>query len=220
MSRFAFRLMLSSLILAGPLAAEALATPIDFRQLPFSSAADGLAFFEISAGGIDLRFDPLPTPDATLYWDSTDGFGVRHAYEADEIEQDETLIISFTSGPVSLATVFLTDLFFEGDPLFAETGSYQLNGSGSWITFVQDDPTILSSPVSNGEFDLVLNAVNVSSIAFRAPGLVNGQGHEFSVAGIDATIPTPEPTTLLLFGGGLLGAATARHLRRRRAPPR
>ncbi len=204
--------MLSSLILAGPLAAEALATPIDFRQLPFSSAADGLPFFEITAGGIDLRFDPLPTPDATLYWDSTDGFGVRHAYEADEIEADEILNITFTSGSVYLDAVFLTDLFYEGQPEpFEETGFYRLSVNGieqDWIEFDQTDHGILPSPITNGEFTLVLNASNVTSIAFRAPGIVNGQGHEFSVAGIEVYVP--EPSTLVLLGSGLVVGALVR----------
>lgn len=209
------RLALSSLIVAGPFAVEALADPIDFRH-PAFSGADGASFFEVTIDGLLLRFDPLPS-GATLYWDSTDGFGVRHAYEVDEIEQDEILGITFKSGPVDLATVFLTDLFYEGNPRYFEIGSYQLNG-GSWIPFAQTDPTTLPSPTSNGEFDLALNAPDISSIRFRAPGiLVNGgqtQNHEYSVAGIDIST-VPEPSTILLVGLGLAGAAVTGRWRRR-----
>lgn len=212
MSRLALRLVLFSLVVAGPLAVDARADVIDFTDPAIFGGADGLASFGVTVGGLGLQFDPLPTPDATLYWDSTDGFGVRHAYEADEIEADEILNITFTSGSVYLDAVFLTDLFYEGQPEpFEETGFYRLSVNGieqDWIEFAQTDHGILPSPITNGEFTLVLNASNVTSIAFRAPGIVNGQGHEFSVAGIEVYVP--EPSTLVLLGSGLVVGAVVR----------
>ena len=208
MSRLALKLVLFSLVVAGPLAVDARADVIDFTDPAIFGGADGLASFGVTVGGLGLQFDPLPTPDARLYWDSTDGFGVRHAYEADEIEADEILNLIFTSGSVYLDAVFITDLFYEGSPRYEETGSYQLNGSGPWVQFAQTDHNILPSPITNGEFELVLNASNVTSIAFRAPGIVNGQGHEFSVAGIEVYVP--EPSTLALLGSGLVVGAMVR----------
>jgi hypothetical protein len=204
--------LIAALATAAPRAAEA--SFIDFRTPAFSTADNDPSFSTI-VDGIGLQFDPIPQ-SARLYWDSTDGFGVRYSYEEDEIEGTERLKITFTTGPVYLLAVSLTDLFREGSPAYWETGEYSING-GAWISFVQNDPTQLPSPVSNGEFELLVNATGVSTIKFRAPGkiMVNGkeQNHEYSVAGVTLATPVPEPGTLVLLLAGTVGVFSG-HRRR------
>jgi hypothetical protein len=198
------------LTVAVALAALAWAPPagavtIDFRSDAFAGA-DGAASFASEADGISLTYLPLPTPDARLYWDGTDGFGVRYAYETDEIEGAESFRIDFSEA-VYLETVWVTDLFDENG--YLERGSYELDG-GSPVEF-----TALSGQGSgtNGERTLAIGAWT-SSIAFRAPGRLDGQGHEFSVAGIrirDRVQPMPEPAAMVLFAvGGLLAGGALR----------
>ena len=203
-------LALLVVVLGGPRTAEA--DYIDFTDGAFSTA-DGQASFAGTYSGVGLYFDPAPS-GATLYWDQKDGFGVRYGYEYDEIEAMETLTILMTTGPVFLDSVSLTDLFYEGSPRYFERGSYQLN-DGDWIDFAQDDVARTPSPDSNGEFTLLMNAPDVGSIAFRAPGrLGGGRNHEYSVGGLTAyRTEVPEPGTLTLLGLGLGLVAFRRRFR-------
>ena len=107
-----------------------------------------------------------------------------------------------------LSRVLITDLYNEG---YREQGAYQLNGSGSWISFeALPDQT----PGTNGELTLLIDSgIVVSSIAFRAPGrlpLVN-QRHEFSVAAVETvSAPVPIPAAAWLLGSGMLGLVALR----------
>lgn len=161
----------------------------------------GITFTAIDAG---LN----PTPNAALWHDSVDGFGVTGAgYEPDEIELPEALWISFPT-PVYVVDFQITDLFYEGPAgsEYYEVGLYIVD-DGTTVSpvqsFVQNNPAAV-----NGVFTLTLNQW-VTDIYFSAPGIGGwggianpGDHHEFSVAGVNIV---PIPGAVWLLGSGLIG---------------
>lgn len=160
------------------------------------------------------------SPGDLLWQDNIDGIGIQSSptsdipagYESDEIEGGELLTISFIHD-VYLNNIYIADLFYEpGEQGYYEKGQYSING-GSWVDFFSDGTG------TNGELLLVLNVPNVSYIQFMAPGIIDGQNHEFAVQGIDVDsdyATTPEPGTMLLLGSGLAGYYITRKRRRGR----
>ena len=185
------------------------ASEIDFRLAPFSAANNQTSYFYNQAG---LTITPLPT-DATLYQDSVDGLGVRHSYEYDEIEADETLWLHFNT-PQWLNSILISDLFNE--PYNAGGGSFQEEGSYSfdlisWTGIMADSGQ--TPPGTNGELKIEFTEPPViTDIYFQALGWRNKvsdvwlEDHEYSVAVIDVT-PVPVPGAIMLLGSGLLGLA-------------
>ena len=194
------KIMSLAVVLVLLVAGTATASMFDFRDAATFGGALNQPSFSAGIDGNTITATALPT-GARLWWDGTDGLGVRYLYESDEIEGIERLRIAF-SAPVQIVRVFLTDLFNEG---YLERGAYQLNGSGSWFSFSADPGQVPGS--TNGELALALDSsVLVSSILFRSPGrlpLLN-QNHEFSVAAIETTT-VPIPGAVWLLGSGLVG---------------
>jgi hypothetical protein len=197
-----------AVILVLLVAGTATASTYDFRDEATFGGALNQPSFSAGIDGNTITLTAMPT-GASLWWDSVDGLGVKFLLESDEIQGIERLKIGFAI-PVSLSSVLITDLFNEDG--YLERGYYQLNGSGSWIEF-----TALASQISgtNGELTVPIDSsILVSSIAFKAPGLVLFplQEHEFSVAAIVTDPPTvvPIPGAVWLLGSALLGLVAIR----------
>lgn len=196
---------------------DARALLIDFRAAPFGVAAYGQTSYTAAVTGVgDVTLSAAPA-GATLYWDSSDGFGVMYSYEQDEIEGPERLTLTFAD-PVRVTTLYLTDLFHEDG--YLETGSYSVNG-GAYVGFSADGSAVPGS--TNGEKTVtVAGGPLVSYITFKAPGLTHClygstgcQDHEYSVAGADVSARVPEAGSAVLLGMALPGLVL---WRRRRAP--
>jgi hypothetical protein len=235
----------------GPLGAPAQAFTKSGVNLGAGGTVD-LTFDALSlSGGL--------TPSRFVYWDANDGngfadgFGIQReagvpisgdSYSQDEIEGDEILRLSFST-PLNLLGFNVTDFFNEreggdfgaillgcdhpGLDCYLESGSYSINGGTSWVPFFAQPGQFRNT---NGVQDVVVNALDVSSVLFRAPGrsgtIAGGDFRieEFSLAGIrverpldrcvdGACAPVPEPASLVLMGSGLLGIIVA--VRRRKA---
>jgi hypothetical protein len=196
---------LSTLFLGGAAQAISFSPNVDFRDSDFE-VGHANPSFTTSYGGYGLTLEALKfsggglASSGSLYWEDEDGFGVRSAsgYEKDEIESNEVLRVSFASS-YFVDSILVTDLHFERG--YAERGRFSLDGGTSWTWFQADgaDP--------NGEVQVAVNS-DASSILFSAPGKTGGQGHEFTVGGLELrnqqySSAVPEPGAALLFGVGL-----------------
>jgi len=209
------KIIITSVLLFFGLATGSYATVIDFTSGDFSSAGGQSSFYYSSAG---LTIEALPS-GAELYHDTTDGLGVIHDYEDDEIEGDELLHLHFDAAQF-LNEILITDLFYEpsngGNYNFQEEGQYSFDLT-EWNGFVADTSQT-PSPATNGELTLFFpSSPVITDIWFQAPGWQANhlEDHEFSVGGIDVS-PVPEPSTILLFSSGLIGLAGLRRKFRKR----
>jgi hypothetical protein len=184
---------------------SAMASSVDFTDSSWSGVA-GQNLFTGMIGGVGFTAMAVPAPDATFTWNvgsgGDDGLGIKYAYENDEIEgEDERVIIAFNSA-VALEDVFLTDFFADES---RDLGSYNELG---WLKYgygaVPEVTMNFEAVAGNGEFTVSVNAM-VDYITLGAPGkLLGWQDHEFSLKGFSITA-VPEPGTMLLLGGGLIG---------------
>ena len=180
----------------------AFATYIDFRFPDPDPDNDNrvASGYSKSQDGVTVTIEAVGNED--LWWDGTDGFGIwGSGYEKDEIDSSEIMKVTFSS-TVNVSYFDITDLFYENG--YQEIGWYDFDGE--FITdkmmFMQTDLSKTPSPASNGEFMLFIND-SIQEIWFAAPGRVNGQNHEFSLAGVEIR-SVPEPSTLALLGCALI----------------
>ena len=210
------RILLILIGLLSLITTSAFAVTIDFTDSTFSPG--GASSITQTVGGITVKVEAIEPAGAALFWTGglttdfygfKDGFGVNStlSYEVDEVDGPDRLKVSFLSGSVILSSIGITNLFTEGNPSYQEQGFYSLDG-GAPVSFLADLGQ-LPSPASNGVLTLTFPLTPVNYIIFSAPGLLNGQNHEFSVAGVEVT-PVAEPGALLLVGTGLLAMSVWR----------
>ncbi len=178
------------------------------------SAASGAASYTV--GSVTATANP---DGKWLTQTSTDGLGVSWLLDlqGDEIGSHEWLTIDF-GGSATVESVTVGNLYYERNcafifcgPYYAETGYYQVEG-GAWTAFSAPS----SQAQNTGELTLDLGGISTGWIRFSTGQMLDVR-HDFSVRAITVADPepadVPEPTTMMLFGIGLLGAAM--RLRRR-----
>lgn len=181
---------------------SAWAMTYDFRTSQYSGAYNQPSFDPATD---PLTLTALPT-GSKLYWDSTDGFGVL-GDENDEVDDCEWLLVTFDN-LTNVTNVYITDLFYEGNPAYKEKGWYQIYDGSTWGAQVWFEALTSQtpSPATNGELTLAVNQT-VKNIVFGVER--NQNKSEFSVAGLDVS-PVPIPGAVWLLGSGILGLAGLR----------
>jgi hypothetical protein len=162
----------------------AFAANLDFTSAAFAAADGRGSFSTVASDGVTVTLTAGPVwAGARLQQDTTDGFGVATILDSDpdEIEGTETLTISFSQG-VTVSDVFITDLFNEG---YLETGSLSING-GQAVSFSASSSQ--TPGLSNGQLTLDVDTV-VTSLTFSAPSGGLFRQNDFSVRGVNYTVP-------------------------------
>jgi len=169
----------------------------------YSRVIDGITV-ELSTGTTDkLTWNPEQTGVSLPNGLAGAGDGIGIGEGNDEIAMDEILTISFSSYFV-VETIYLLDLFQnetnDGRPV-GERGQYSFDidsNGGDWNEVGGGSDTL--NPW--GYFEIQTENTDTHSwIKFSSAYA----GWDFSVAGLEiTTTPNPEPTTMLLFGLGLL----------------
>lgn len=208
-----YRILATMALAVVLMAAPASAATINFLDSSWNPGATqtltkDLSYLGAGWAGVTLTVHSIPT---NLYWDSTDGFGVRGG-EDDEVDGQEILSFTF-SKPVFLQSAGITNLFYESSTHpYIEKGYYAIDG-GANVLFQAAPGQLIN--VTNGVTTLDLGNIGGQAILFSAYNTA-GENHDYSVSSLSVTLTqTPEPGTLLLLGSALAGGAFWRRRRRR-----
>lgn len=203
---------LSTAAVAAPLAPQ-----VDFRSSTFSAANNQHSFYA-NIDGIGMTIQAYSVDDsgnrvqASLWWDSQDGLGVRGGKENDEIDAGESILITFDE-TIGLSHVFLSDLFMNesyAGGRFDESGWYEVDGEA--VEFDAADLSDTDGDKTNGEHVLELSKIiPVNQLAFFAPK--HSGGHDYSLIGFTdppipgaelQQVPVPPMLALSLLAFGLI----------------
>jgi hypothetical protein len=200
-------------VLALALAGTAGATSIDFRAGAFEPGS-AVNHLSQAYGGYYFDLDALRSSDlhheGTLFWDSSDGFGIKNSnnWDADEIEGNEVLSVAFGES-IYVHSFRVADLFIETglQSNLVEHGYFSIDGGSHWGSFYADGAHV------NGEVSVHVGATT-DGILFKSAGSTGyRQGHEFSLVSVDIDRgkydphegpAVPEPSAAVLFAAGSL----------------
>lgn len=205
--------LMTKLFAAGALlaATHANAVTIDFTSPAWSAANNQTSF---GVGAVTATAGPA---GAKLYQDSTDGIGVLGNKEPDEIDPQEFIEITFGMD-VMLNSISVTDFFDQ----FKDGGDGSTpTGEVGYLSLWLDGIELGSSPLDffgnvsdqvNGEQTITLNPfAKVDQIKFYTLA----QNDDFSIKGLEYSVP--EPSIAFLLGLGLMGLGLSRRRQAKKA---
>jgi|Deesub1362A_J573_1020465.scaffolds.fasta_scaffold08439_3 hypothetical protein len=206
------------------------ASTITFAGAPYSSWHPGPHSYTTTFDGIGLTISAWNTrghwrrlgyKDETHQGVRAVGIGVHGGHAGGEIGRGEELRFTFDQ-PVLLTSFTTNFQYWEytnrpPHTRFFEGGKYRLFDGvswGSWVDFSQTDYLqTYPNPFTPGQVTVAFGSgVQVWGLAIRASGL---RDHDFTVHSLSAQAANavPEPGTLLLMAGPLLGLVAWRRRR-------
>ena len=188
-------------IAAGLLAGLVVATSANAATVDF---ANDQATWDISAPSITSGNVTVTSNGPNITWEN-DGLGVNGGSENDEIDNAESLTVTFNA-PVTITTIWLDDFWVAtsggGTP---EEAFVTFNGTSSFSLFASkpknDNPDSTSFDITS------LFTGPVTSILFQAidPSNNSSQGDDYALARIDYTAAAvPVPAAFWLLGSAMV----------------
>lgn len=176
-----------------------------FALLAFSGAAANL---EAATLTFDTNVTPGVSMGGNMLWDGTGG---GHLFNQNFFDTDYI----YFSSPTFVNSFEMNALPWAGYSWWQPTANitmsaYDASNIQVWTTAVD----LLGYTNWSNWLTVNVNAANVTTLEFIAPGLTGGNSNGFwpSIDNmiINQSVPTPEPSTFLLLGSSLLGAAVYR----------